>query len=174
MNNPGVIAVEFELSYNSELLEWIGVEPGEYGDALGDYDIAVGQPIAWFASDERTDVSINGVFATLTFRVNENAEDGETVITATVDEDNVFNADLENVAFRVIPGTVNIKSHIPGDVNGDGKVNNKDYMALRRYIKYKDNEVIEAALDINGDGKVNNKDYMALRRYIKYKDIVIQ
>lgn len=65
------------------------------------------------------------------------------------------------------------EDRIPGDVNGDGKVNNKDYMALRRFIKYKDISVVETAVDINDDGKVNNKDYMLLRRYIKYHDVEI-
>ena len=171
-DNPGLIGMEFRVEYDSAVLEWIGVEAGDFGEK-GGYELKVGEPLSWFASDERTDVALNGLFATLRFRVNEEAEDGDTTVTIVYDEDDVFNADFDNVAFDVTPGTVTIKSHTPGDINGDGKVNNKDYMALRRYIKYKDIAVVEAALDINADGKVNNKDYMALRRFIKYSDIVI-
>ena len=171
--NPGVIGVEITVKYDANVLEWVSVEPGEYG-TLGEYDLAVGQPLAWFANDERADVTQDGVFVTLVFRVKDSVKEGQTVVTLLYDEDNVFNARMENVAFGVVPGTITVESHMPGDINGDGKVNNKDYMTLRRYIKYKDNEVVEAALDVNGDGKVNNKDYMTLRRYIKYKDVEIQ
>lgn len=64
-------------------------------------------------------------------------------------------------------------SYLPGDINGDGTVNNKDVTRLMRYIKYKDVEVVMAALDVNGDGSVNNKDVTRLMRYIKYHDVEI-
>ena len=64
-------------------------------------------------------------------------------------------------------------SHIPGDINGDGVVNNKDVTRLQRYLKGADVEVVEAALDVNGDGKVNNKDLTRLQRYLKGADAEI-
>ena len=64
-------------------------------------------------------------------------------------------------------------SHTPGDINGDGKVTNKDVTRLQRYLKGDDVEVNEAALDVNGDGKVNNKDLTRLQRYLKGADAEI-
>ena len=61
--------------------------------------------------------------------------------------------------------------HVPGDINGDGKVNNKDVTRLQRYLKGAAVEVNEAALDVNGDGKVNNKDLTRLQRYVKGADV---
>ena len=52
----------------------------------------------------------------------------------------------------------------PGDVNGDGEVDNKDVVALFRYVSGGNINVNEAALDINSDGDVNNKDVMVLFR----------
>ena len=63
--------------------------------------------------------------------------------------------------------------YIPGDINGDGKVNNKDVTRLQRYLKGAAVEVNEAALDVNGDGKVNNKDLTRLQRYVKGADVEI-
>ncbi len=63
--------------------------------------------------------------------------------------------------------------HIPGDINGDGKVNNKDVTRLQRYLKGEETEVVEAALDVNGDGKVNNKDLTRLQRYLKGEEVEI-
>ena len=64
-------------------------------------------------------------------------------------------------------------SHIPGDITGDGKVNNKDVTRLFKYLSGYDVEVDEAALDINGDGKINNKDLTRLFRYLSGHDVTI-
>jgi hypothetical protein len=51
----------------------------------------------------------------------------------------------------------------PGDVNGDGYVNNKDVVALFKYVSGNAEAVTgEKALDFNNDGAVNNKDVTAL------------
>ena len=62
---------------------------------------------------------------------------------------------------------------IPGDINGDGKVNNKDASRLFQYLSGWDVEVDEARLDINGDGKVNNKDASRLFQYLSGWDVDI-
>ena len=62
---------------------------------------------------------------------------------------------------------------LPGDVNMDGKVNNKDVTRLMKYIKYKNVEVDMKAIDVNGDGKSNNKDVTRLMKYIKYGNVNI-
>ena len=64
-------------------------------------------------------------------------------------------------------------SHIPGDINGDGVVNNKDVTRLVRYLKDPTTAVNEAALDVNGDGRVTNKDVTRLVRYLKHHDVEI-
>ena len=69
-----------------------------------------------------------------------------------------------------VPGT---EEWIPGDITGDGVVNNKDYTRLFRYLSGHDVEVVEAALDVNGDGLVNNKDYTRLFRYLSGHDVTI-
>ena len=56
--------------------------------------------------------------------------------------------------------------YIPGDINGDGAVNNKDATRLFQYMTGWRVEVAEAALDVNGDGKVNNKDATRLFQYL--------
>ena len=63
--------------------------------------------------------------------------------------------------------------YLPGDINGDGTVNNKDVTRLFRYLSGCDEEVVEAALDVNGDGTVNNKDVTRLFRYVSGYDVTV-
>ena len=63
---------------------------------------------------------------------------------------------------------------IYGDINGDGKIDKLDYLAvLRDYYGYsKLNGVYKKAADANKDGKVDKLDYLAvLRDYYGYKKI---
>ena len=53
----------------------------------------------------------------------------------------LYNADEENQAFAVVPGKIEIISYIPGDINGDGSVNNKDVVRLQRFLKTGDVEI---------------------------------
>ena len=63
--------------------------------------------------------------------------------------------------------------HIPGDINGDGDVNNKDLTRLFKHLSGYEVEVVEAALDVNGDGSVNNKDLTRLFRYLSGYEVEI-
>lgn len=60
-----------------------------------------------------------------------------------------------------------------GDINGDGKVNNRDAARLMQHLAGWDVEYVEAALDVNGDGKVNNRDAARLLQYLAGWDVEI-
>ncbi len=81
----------------------------------------------------------------------------------------------EVTAETVIEEDTTVYAHwrLPGDVNGDGKVNLIDAQQLMRYVKYNDVAVVEANVDITGDGKVNLIDAQQLMRYVKYHDVEI-
>ena len=58
-------------------------------------------------------------------------------------------------------------TYITGDVNGDGAVNNKDVVALFRYVSNSGGAaIVKASSDVNGDGAINNKDVAALFKLI--------
>lgn len=55
-----------------------------------------------------------------------------------------------------------------GDVNGDGSVNSKDYILVKKYVLHlkqlTDNQ--KMAADVNGDGIINIKDYIQIKKSI--------
>ena len=115
----------------------------------------------------------NTVFATLTFEVAQNAQIGMKDITVTYNPEDIHNTSDTNIAFAVINGKVEVVDTVPGDINGDGSLNNKDLTRLFQYLSDWDVEVDEAALDVNGDGSVNNKDLTRLFQYLSDWDVEI-
>ena len=63
--------------------------------------------------------------------------------------------------------------YYPGDINGDGSVNNKDVTRLFQYLTGWEVEVQPAVLDVNGDKEVNNKDITRLFQYLSDWDVKI-
>ena len=56
---------------------------------------------------------------------------------------------------------------LPGDTNGDGFVDLKDVVNLRRYLAGGwELTFVEAAADVNKDGSLDLKDVVTLRRYL--------
>ena len=114
-------------------------------------------------------------FAALTFQIKDDVEAGtEIPITVTLHPQDIYDEDEQDIAFTAQNGAVVVPAYLPGDINGDGSVNNKDVTRLFRYVSGWDVEVVEAALDVNGDGSVNNKDVTRLFRYVSGWDVVIQ
>ena len=75
---------------------------------------------------------------------------------------------------NVIPATGGGQPvHTPGDINGDGEVDNKDLTRLFQHLSNWDVEVNEPALDVNGDGSVDNKDLTRLFQHLSNWDVEI-
>ena len=82
--------------------------------------------------------------------------------------DNKFTMPASNVTVKAI-FEADVTPYLLGDVNGDGKVNAKDVVLMRRYcanaIKYPLDAYQLQVADVFQDGKVNAKDVVVLRRY---------
>lgn len=127
--------------------------------------------------DNNCDVDCNECGATrslLTFKIKENVDECLSTISVSYDPENVYDYEFENVPFNTANGTIDIRNHVPGDLNGDGIVNNKDLGLLQRYINRWAVDIIEAAADVNADGVVNNKDLGLVQRKINRWDITLQ
>lgn len=100
---------------------------------------------------------------------------GEHVITATALDDT---KKLNGKATIVLTGQnaenleIELKQGIRGDVNNDGKINNRDLVLMRQYLAGWGVTASEYGIDVNGDGKVNNRDLVLMRQYFAGWDVV--
>lgn len=165
--NPGITSLNVVLDYPTNVLTLTNVE---YKDlfssrASGSNKLSSPFTISWFSSKSE-DENANGVLATLTFTVNENAETGNHPISLTYDKENVFDSSFTNIDFAVENGNVSVIDCVPGDVNGDTKVNMKDIVLLQQYLNSWNVEIDKTAANVNGDTIINMKDIVLLQQYL--------
>ena len=172
-NNTGIVALRLNIAYDADLLELVSITGQDFAGTT--FGPITNNPItvSWVDALNPNNQT-NGVIATLTFRVKEDAPEGATAITVTYPPDDVYDYDFENVTFGTVDGTIDIINYISGDVNDDGIVNNKDIGLMQRYLNGWGNEIDERAADVTGDGNINNKDIGILQRYINGWEIELQ
>lgn len=161
-NNPGINTFTLSIQYDETRLSLNGVTAA---DSLGGTFIYSEntKTVAWQAG---SDTDFDGTAFTLSFTVLEDAPDGDGFVSITYKSGNICNFDEEDVDFAVVAGAVTVSDYLPGDINGDGTVNNKDLNRLMKYLTDESTAVVKAALDVNGDGSVNNKDLNRLMKYL--------
>lgn len=179
-NNPGMAAATFRIVYDSSILKLNSVDFNtEFGgdfDELGSLALPVAGSddlkaiqISW---SSLSNISSNGIFLSMNFTVNENAEKGSIAdVFTSFNTGDFCNIDEEDVNFISKDGQITIIEGIPGDINADKTVNSKDLIRLRKYFGGFDVEVDIIACDCNGDGNVNSKDLMRLRKYFSGWDV---
>ena len=170
-NNPGFVTMGIQVAYDSNLtllsVSDTGLVPGQ----LFSTEIENPQPLYWANPTATADCTVNGKIATLTFKVADNAEEGEYHIRVSYDYDNydIYNQSGEAVQFATVNGTLTVTDVVYGDVNGDGRVNNLDGMVLMRHLAKWPSypaSMISPGADVNADGRINNLDGMILMRHL--------
>lgn len=114
-NNPGISACELEVTYDDTKLELTKVEEGAFSGF--DYGVVDGKHIiTWFYMGS-SDFTTNGIFATLTFTVKENATPGDAEVTVSYKDGAIYDRNEDNVDFAITPGKVTVNDttvHVTG------------------------------------------------------------
>ena len=172
--NPGVASIILQIAYDNSMLTLTSVE---YNSTIGGQTVNpsnLSSPVTLYWINAFENMSGDVVFATLTFKADENSMVGASSnIVISYNAEDIYNIDEENVSLDIQNGTVTIIDYVPGDINGDGELNNKDVSRLMQYFAGWDVEVNEATLDVNGDGLLNNKDASRLMQYLVGWDVDI-
>ena len=175
-NNPGFGGMAYDVYYDNAILELVSYEMNLGSGICTDSGVATYADKVNFQYAGTANITGDGILVTFLFRVKENAETGLSVISVKPESGTVFRYDGQTeVDFELMPvnGGVTVTDYIKGDINGDGKVNNRDAARLMQHLAGWDVEYEKAALDVNGDGKVNNRDAARLLQYLAGWDVEI-
>ena len=166
--NPGISSLLLNLEYSEELT----LVSVQNGSALASLEFASPESLAspckllWDSLDaESTD---NGILLTATFTISESAQAGKDyAVKATCRRGDAVNSQMQTVQVDTTAGAVHIIEFLPGDVDGNGRVNGTDISLLRRYIAggY-EIEINTLAADVNADGRINGTDVSWIRRNV--------
>lgn len=174
-NNPGISGAQLIVSYD-ERLTLVSAENGDAFSALAYTPPGYfrNPTIFLWDSQEIGDEDIkDGLLLTLTFHVAAEAM-GDIPVSISYESGNIFDKDLNEMELTCVNGTITVIDYLPGDVNGNDKINTQDITMIRRYLSDGKNgdvngynvTINENAADVDGNGKINTKDITMIRRYI--------
>ena len=176
-NNPGLSSAKLTLHYDTTKLTYQSAAMTELSNVQGANFSAVQGEDGLTLNYLLTNGALNGDgdFIQVTFQIQAEAEAGNTPLRVSYQRENVFNAAGESIRFYCANANLLVKLRVPGDVNGDGLVNNKDARLLFQYVSnivpsltfYTD------AADVNGDGRINNKDARLLFQFVSGMNVVL-
>jgi len=182
-NNTGITSMGIEVDYDDSVMTLTDVQTTDYFGATVTPAIDLSVKPYHIMFDSTDNFTYNGVLATLTFEIATDAPTGEYPITVDyykgpennyVDgEDINFDENFAPVPMIYAPGA--LKIYMPGDLNDDKKVTNKDVTYMLRYLADWDiPDIVTVALDVNGDSSIDENDATHLLRYIaKWSGIVL-
>ncbi len=176
-NTFGISAAMFQLIYDSSVLTLVSEPESEYFDVLGDEDGLSANPYTTLLTAKNgAEVGGDVVLVEYTFKVAREAALGKTAVSIETrgQEENgvsfeIIDKDRRPISHKVTFGSVDVTegpAYLPGDVNGDGSVTNRDASRLLQHIAGWDVEYVEEALDANGDGTVSNRDASRILQYL--------
>ncbi len=135
-NNPGIYSFTLGIDYDEDNMTLTEVRnSGTLGGEL-----TSGKKILWF-NNTKQDSYYNGEIFQLVFSVSAYATAQDYSVSLTYNAGNIINYDLEDVNLAVESGVITVESFTAGDLNNDGKVNNKDLVLMteifsRNYTVY--------------------------------------
>ena len=110
-DNPGIIALSFDVEYDSERLELVKAEDGKIlgtsTSLFGNDTTANPYRLCWDDLSTENNTG-NGTVATITFKVKENAPSGSASVGLILNQGSTFNVDMVDVAFETVSGAINV------------------------------------------------------------------
>lgn len=167
-NNPGILGMTLKVTFDEDILSLTSVVSGDAVSALTftpPKNLVSGCKLPFDALEINDSDVKDGTIATLTFTVSENASSGEkSEISISYDNGAIIDNDLNALEIPTSSGSVEIVSNaIIGDITGDGIINARDTLSLKRYMTGSLSTDNIKAFDITGDGTINSRDTLKLK-----------
>lgn len=107
-NNPGLVSANLYVNYDADVLSLKEVKDGGLLSGVTHSDNYITSPygLCWVNDTAPENFTVNGVLATLTFEISEDAVTGTTAISL---EQDILNFDMDNVVFDLVSGNIQIE-----------------------------------------------------------------
>lgn len=162
--NPGISGFLGQLDYDHDRLEMIGAETFGFSNMFFAANPENGQFAGLSLGGDSTE---EGEAFGFTLKAAEENETVQVIVSVLVAE--CSDMRKEFVMTTGYSGSVTIypkEEPVPGDANGDGRVDGRDLLRLARYIAGDQATVNAAASDVNGDGRVDGRDLLRLAKHL--------
>ncbi len=169
-NNPGINTLVFGLAYDAEAVALDTITNGDVfceanNGSMFEVNTENNPLIFYFDENSYGNIKANGTVVTVVFNVLKESEDYGLALT--VDNDSTYGVSEDAILpvdILFAEPTVKEQNFIPGDLDGDGKINANDANIMKRCI-LGITDFIPAG-DVDGDGKINATDYNILKKMI--------
>lgn len=177
-NNPGIQGAMLLVSWDEGLTLTKKAQNGAAFEALGltaPAKLSSPYNLVWYAQDLEPEDIKDGVIATLEFKVSPQAKDGDRLtVSVTSEYGDIVDCNKQSLSPRTENGTVSVATYIPGNVNGDGRINALDLIDLSQYIAdgcKTDPDSYNVSLnpnagDVDDSGRLNALDLILISQYI--------
>ncbi len=161
------ITIEYDPAVLTPVSDDVG--GGISGDILGanfDYNESFSENSIRVGDWEGVGSTEGSTFATVKFKVNEDAKAGTTTELKIVDEV-IFDGDSQRMQVNTIEGLIEIIDVIYGDIDGDGVITPNDAsLAFRYFMGYEQFDSLhKKAADVDGDGVITPNDASLIFRH---------
>ena len=182
--NPGFANLSLVIGYDADVMTLTKVENKVSGTEYTGSQTLTADPYMLTWNSGTQNCTASGTLAILTFQIKNTAAYGMYPISVSFykglqgtykDGVNVNYDQSRNALPLVYVGSsAEIRSYIPGDISGDGRVDSRDVLNLLRHLSgWKGITVVEEALDVNGDRESDFRDVTALLQYIAGWNVVL-
>ena len=157
--NPGFAGINVKIDYDKSRLQFIGSD-----DTAGlGWTVNTGDN-AGAVMVSTKNYTKNGEILLLKFKVLEDAPDGFAKVSLfNVD---VLTIDEKPVSVTLSSGGVEVITRLPGDVTGDGVLDTRDALRLKKHLVGLDAPIVWQNADVTGDNDVTLADLLRLMKYL--------
>lgn len=180
-NNVGIAGFAIEVQYDNTVLTPVSAIKGDVLTSSVLSNIDQGGDMTQYTSvytqwSNPSNVMDDGVLYTLTFKINDDAEECIIPLTLNYVKDDIANQNYETVLINAKNGQVEVVNVIKGDIFSDDSVNSKDAIKLSQHlarwtITLTDRE--KKAADVFSDNSINSKDAIKLSQYLARWNITL-
>lgn len=150
------------LTYDPDVVTLIDARAGDVSQNqfTWRHDAATGTLVMLLTTALTGGATGDATFATVTFKAKEGAVGQVSPLVLSVRGA----VDAKGTAAQIQAVDGSFRNGVPGDVLGDGTVEQSDYEHLARYLVGEDVEIIALNADLDGDGRVTDADAVLLHR----------